>query len=272
MRFLKFFSLFFLGIVLLVSCSTEMRLAGNLQRKKDQIHILCSFPEHIFLSNSKVPIPDGLSANEETIFLDSLFYNSDYVQYIDDTIFLRKFKTYTKKYFEDMGFSYHEVNDLNNFLTSDGMLYLVKFKQLELEERWFPYHQEEQFDSTIYEEDIWINGISLNAWMDVSKVNDTVEVQRALYEESILSDRVTGMFFQNQWSGEVQYQYQLDTLQLNEVGELQTQSAIDLGTYLVNYIINKEIRDRLNYLEGVKPRSWWFFSSKSGRFLPEPIR
>ena len=249
-----------------------MRLASNLQRKKDHVHILCTFPEHIILSNSKVPAPEGLSADEEAAFYDSLFYYSDYVQYIDDTIFLRKFKNYTKKYFREMGFSYHEVSDLNNFLTSDGMLYLVKFKQLELEERWFPYHQEEQFDSTIYEEDIWINGISMNAWMDVAKVNDTVEVQNELYDESVLSDRVNGMFFQNQWSGDVHYQYLLDTLQLNEIGSLQSQAAIDLGTYLIDYIVNKEIRDRLDYLEGVKPRSRWFFSVKSGRFLPEPIR
>jgi len=269
MHFRKFPILFFGLLLLLISCSTEMRLATNLQRKKDKIHILCRFPEHIFLTNSKAEIPEALSADKEAAFYDSLFYHSDFVQYIDDTIFLRNFKQSIKVFFEKEGFSYHDLSDMKNFLSADGMLYSIDFKQLELEERWIPYHQEEQFDSIIYDEDFWINGLSMNAWMDVAKVNDTVEVQRQLYEESILSDKVEGMFFQNQWSGEVHYQYILDTLQVNDIGKLQTKAAVELGTFLINDIINKELRDRLNYLIGAKPRYNWFFSAKSGRFLPE---
>lgn len=270
MRYLKFIPPFTIAVVLLISCSTEMRLANNLQRHKNQIHVLCSFPEQIILSNSKVPFPESLEKEEESDFYDSIYYHSDYVQYIDDTIFLRKFRAATEKYFESIGFSYHKVEDLNEFLMSNGTKYLISFKQLELEERWTSYHDEEVIGNTLYEEDFWVNGISLNAWMDVAKVNDTVEIQRQTYQESILQDNVEGMFFQNQWNGEVHYQYRIDTLRVRDIGDLQTRSAHDFGYFIINFIINKEISDHLNYLEGLKPQNTWYYSPNSGRLIPEP--
>lgn len=250
------------------SCSTEFRLSSNLQHHKDRIHVLCSFPDHLYLSNAKISPPEGLSSQEESAFYDSIFYQSDYIQYVDDTIFLRVFRETTKAFFESRGFTYHEVGELNPFLASDGMLYLVKFKQLELEERWEPYHQEEVLGEMKYEEDFWINGLSLNAWMDVAKVNDTVEIQRELYDESILTDQVEGLFFQNQWTGDVHYQYRLDTLFVSDIGELKTKSAHELSYFIINYIINKEIRDQLNYLEGLEPNNSWYLSPNSGRIIP----
>ena len=265
----KILALSIILLGLLVSCSTEFSLARNLQRHKNSVHILFSFPERIILSNSKVEVRSGLSIVEEISFFDSAHYSSDFVQYIDDTIFLRKFKSHLKNHITEMGFSYYENDDLKEFLGTEGTLYLVNFKQLEIEERWVPIHREEQFDTLVYEEDLWVNGISMNAWGDIAKVNDTVEIQKQLYYESILSDGVEGMFFENQWNGEVHFQYLLDTLYVNQLGELESQSAEDFSINLIDHIINKEIRDQMNYQEGLKPNHEWYLSPGSGRLLPK---
>jgi hypothetical protein len=245
-----------------------MRIAGNLQRNKKNISVLCSYPEFIYLTNSKVEPPYDLNEEAKIAFYDSLYRISDYIQYIDDTIFLRRFREATKTYFEKMGINYYEADSIGTFINREGTKYILDYLQLEIEELWIPYHQEEQFQEVIYEENFWINGISLNAWVKAAKVNDTVEVQRQLYFESVLSDEVEGLFFQNQWTGEVHYQYELDSLQVSEIGVLKTRAANEIGEHLLEYIINKEIRDRLNYLENLEPNNHWIITP-NGNILPE---
>jgi hypothetical protein len=268
MRFRSLLILLAAFIFILSSCSTEMRLAGNLQRNKKDISVLCSYPDFIYLTNSKVPLPKHLSEEAKIAFYDSLYRISDYIQFIDNTIFLRKFREATKTYFEKMGINYYEADSIGAFINREGTKYTLDYQQLEIEERWIPYHQEEQFQDVVYEEDFWINGISLNAWINVAKVNDTVEIQRQLYFESVLSDEVQGLFFQNQWTGEVHYQYELDSLQVNEIEILKTRAATETAAFLLEYIINKEIRDRLNYLENLEPNNHWIITPK-GNILPD---
>jgi len=264
--------LLLLLLALLTACSSEIRLARSIQRDMQQIAILCDFPDYIILTNSTVEMLKNMSEEEQLAFYDSAFNSSQFIQYIDDTSFMRKFQQNIMQEFEHYNVRVFNESQLEEFLSSDGVLYIANFKQLELEERWEPYHAEEQFDSLIYEEDFWLMGLSMNAWVDVAKINDTVEVQRQLYMESVLKDDVDGMFFQNQWTGEVHYQYRLDTLQVDDVWELEIQSAEDFSLKIMNTIINKEIRDRLDYSEGVEPVNEWKISPTSGRLLPEILR
>ena len=257
-------------LLFFVACTTEIKLARNIQKEKQSISVLCDYPDFLYLSSSMVAIPKGLTEDEETAFHDSLFTNSDYVRFIDDTIFFRRFRQNMKEDLESIGVKYYETDDIDAFLNSGGVQYLVNFKQLEIEERWESYHAEEVFGEMLYEEDFWIKGVSVNAWMDVAKVNDTVEIQRQLYRESVILDEVDGMFFQNQWNGEVHYQYRLDSLEVSDIGELKEQSAMEFSRFIFNYIVNKEIQDRLFYLEGLEPPNNWYISPSSGRLIPNP--
>ena len=259
-------------IIVLSACTTEIKLARSFQKQPNTISVLCDYPDYIYLTSSMVDVPKGLSEEEEIAFQDSLFANSDFVRFIDDTIFFRKFREDMKQEFQGIGVNYYETEQLDEFLSSGGVQYLVNFKQLEIEERWESYHDEEVFDDVLYEEDFWIKGISLNAWMDVAKVNDTVEIQRQLYQESVLKDEVDGMFFQTQWSGQVDYHYRLDTLRVSDIGELEFRASEDFSHFIFNYIVNKEIRDQLNYMEEPEPAYQWFMKPGSRRLLPEAIR
>ena len=111
----------------------------------------------------------------------------------------------------------------------------------------------------------------MNAWMDVAKVNDSVEIQRQVYGESVMVDEVDGMFFQNQWNGEVHYQYRLDTLNIRELNDLEYQSGEDFSHVIFNYIVNKEIRDQLNYYNETPPAYKWILRPGSRRLIPEQI-
>ncbi|MCK5857337.1 MAG: hypothetical protein KAG64_07600 [Bacteroidales bacterium] len=269
MRFHKIqFVVLLIIIALSISCTTEIKLARSIQKDMNQISVLCDYPDHIILTNSLLELPNNMSEEESNAFYDSAYSNSQYIRYIDDTIFLRKFKEYSKSIFENYNVNYYEEEDIDAFLSSAGELYIINYKQLELEERWENYHDKEWFGNMLYEEDFWIMGLSLNAWIDVAKINDTVEIQRHLYIESVLVDEVDGMFFQNQWTGDVNYQYRLDSLEVSDVGELQYQSADEFSYHVINFVINKEIRDRLNSLEELEPMNEWFLSPGSGRLIP----
>jgi hypothetical protein len=269
MRSLK---LLFLGVLALsFGCTTEMKLAKNIQKEKHKISVLCDYPDFIFFTNSLVEIPKGISDKELADFQDSLYMHSSYIRFIDDTLFFKQFKDDMRDQFQSIGIQYYESDSLKQFLANDGILYLVNFKQLEIEERWESFHDEEVFDEILYQEDFWIKGVSLNAWMDVAKVNDTVEIQRQLYQESVLKDEVDGMFFQTQWSGEVNYHYRLDTLKVSDLGELEFRAAEDFSHFIFNYIVNKEIRDRLNYLDEAPPSYEWIMRPGSRRLIPEEI-
>ncbi len=263
MHFRRFHYLIFF-IVFLMSCTAEIRIANNLQRNKKNINILCRFPDYFYLTNSKIPIPENLPANKEMDFYDSAYRQSDFLQYIDDQKFLQEFKRNLGKYFTSFGVNYYPVDSINQFLRAKGTSYVLDFKQLELEERWMPYHREEEFDSMIYSEDFYINAMSLNAWITAAKVNDTVEVSRSLYTESVMSDAVDDMFFQNQWTGEVSYQYRLEELELEDLEYFPVKAANDIGNYLMNYIVDKEVCDRLKYTTGEDAKNYWKLSPRGG--------
>jgi len=282
MRYLKLRRLLlFLVVLFFGACSTEIQLARKIQKEKDKISILCEFPDYIIRTNSFVPLPEGLDEEEQQTFLDSTFEYSRYVQYIDDEIFLQNVIKHIKKEFKNHEINYYNKEQINEFLSSEGSLYLINFKQLEIEERWEAFHDEMSTGSAstpesnskviIYEEDFWINGVSVNAWIDLAKVNDTVEIQRQLYTESLLKDDVDGAFIENYSTGEMNYRSRIYPIQVEDLWELELQSAEEFSSFIFNVIINKEIRDRLNYIEGIEPVNEWEVSPKSGRILPEEL-
>jgi len=256
-------------IILLSACSTEIKLAKSFQNQPNSISVLCDFPDFIYLTNAMVEVPEDLNDEEQAAFLDSLYRNSDFIRFIDDTIFFRKFKENIRKEFQGIGVNYYDAEQIDQFLSSEAVQYLVNFKQLEIEERWELFRVEEAFGTMSYEQKIWLEAVSVNAWIDVAKVNDTVEIQRPLYKEIVLTDQVDGMFFQNQWNGEVHFQYRLDTLEIRDIGNLKDIAAEEFSYYIFNYIVNKEIRDQLNYVEQINPVYHWFLQPGSKRILPE---
>lgn len=149
MHFLRFL-LGFSFLLFFVACTTEIKLARSIQKDKQNISVLCDYPDFIYLSSSMVAPPKGLTEAEEAGFQDSLYANSDYVRFIDDTIFFRRFRENMKKNLELIGVKYYETDDIGAFLASGGVQYLVNFKQLEIEERWESYHAEEAFGAILY--------------------------------------------------------------------------------------------------------------------------
>lgn len=267
---MRFRNLWFGALLTIIvsSCTTEIKIARTLNRDKSTISVLCDFPDYIILTNSMVEVPKDLSGKELADFYDTLFVHSEYVQYVNDTLFFHEFQENMKMQMLRIGVKYYESDDIDGFLSSKGTQYIINFKQLEMEERWEAFHDEEHIGDMLYEEDFWIKGVSLNAWMDIAKVNDTVEIQRQLYYESVIKDDVDGMFFQNQWNGDVHYQYRLDSLKVSDIDDLQYQAADEFTYFILDYIFNKEIRDRLNYAEGLEPINSWNLSPTSRRLIP----
>jgi len=264
--------LLFTIFVLISSCTTEIKMARAFEKQPNKISILCEYPEMVFLTNSVPEMPEGLTQEEQSTFLDSAYIYSDYVKFINDTLFLRQFRTQMKEQFGYIGVNYYDIDDLDKFLASQGVQYIVSFKQLEIEERWEPYHAEESFGDMLYEEDFWIKGVSLNAWVDIAKVDDSLEIQQKIYIESVLKDEVDGIFFQNQWTGEVHYQYRLDTLELQDIGELEYTASEEFSYLIFSHIVNKEIRDTLEYLNEPEAVNQWILEPGHKRLSPVPIR
>ena len=253
-----------LAILLFQACSAEYRLAANQGKELRGASLLLLFPDTLYLTNSKEYLfPVEL---DSTQLYRASIDSSDFLRYINPDEYLQNFKKQMVKLYQEYGFRVYEKDRLDSFLSLTSTAYILEFGQLEIQEWWKPFHDEELMpDDNYYTRDFVLNAVSLNAWTTLSRLNRPGWGKPLVFTSYDLSDRIDGDFFMNNLLGTVFYDYQFYPLKKERLPELIDYGAIDISLDLMDFIIDKNVETGLDTLKNIKPRNYYHYIPRSKR-------
>jgi hypothetical protein len=145
---------------------------------------------------------------------------------------------------EELGFNVYGSDSLMSFLSGQSNAFIVNMAQLEIEEYIMPVREEEQFGDYIYTGEVDLNAINLNAWIEISKVNED-EDKALFFASQYLTDEMEGYFRYYFFTSEVRFNYVVDTIPMENIYRLASMAGYTYAGYTFDYLMNKYIDRRM---------------------------
>ena len=257
-----------LAIILLpwlFSCSAEHRIAKEYIANDSIRSALVIQPDYLFKSSLKDYQFEGADTLHD-YELDSLLYEaSSFIRLIDDSVFIRAYYESYCSELTELGFTLYPEDSLVSFLSGKKGACILNLAQLELEEYVMPVVEKQQFDEYLYYQVIDLNAVSLNSWIEISRMNDEEEKKLFFYSFN-LTDEVDGYFRYKYFQGEVSFEYTTDSLNLEQVYWLGVYAADIYAGFTFDYFLNQYI-DRKTVEMGVPRSDIYYHYDRKRRWL-----
>jgi len=260
----------------LLSCSVERKIAMEYISNDTIRSVMVIMPDYLYKTSLKDYQFEGADSLDD-YQLDSLLYETSlFLRDVDDSIFLAGYYNSFCYQLERLGFTVYGEDSMLAFLSGKPGAYIVELAQVEIEEYVMPVVEKQQFDDYLYYQVIDLNAVNLNSWIELSRMNQ--EEEKQLFFSSIyITDAVDGYFRYNYFTGDVSYDYEKDSLILQEIyglgevaGEMYAEYTFD---YLINMHLNKELESRglppsQTYYHYDRKRRWLLPAEEGRRFEP----
>lgn len=231
------FCLFLFLLTVVISCSSEKKLAKQFINSKDTVNILLLKTDYIFKKNLKVKadtIPvsgnDSVGADQFEIIgsvnnktLTDLLFTG-----IIDELKKRNFRIYTE-------------DNMNAFMKLDSDASIFHLVQVELDELYTPYTASQMYDTIIYYEDFNLNTVSINLWFELSHLNSDDEKSSVLYSTMKISDKVDGYFRRSFLTNGVKFYYDRKNVSSDDVYTLALYFGENNAEYIYDYFLNRYV-------------------------------
>ena len=232
------------GIFLLVflsSCSLERKLAQGFINNPPPISIQLFSPEGLLKYSHKgelIPGFDSLSSSRQD---SALYYNSQFLQFIDDSIYLENYVNSFIDELRSLGFNVFVEESIDTFLKNQPQSYLLSMVQVQLDEYRFPLEDSASFGDSTFYKNFFLNAVDASSWFEISKMNTVKPVKTVLRSTFPASDGFAGRFLLNGFSSDVVYKYKIDSLNLKDIYDLATYTGRKHANYLFDYFMNQYV-------------------------------
>lgn len=264
-----------LMILLLSSCSVEMKLGKEFRENWNDTVVLLFTPDYVFKNNLKTYLVPDLDSMPEAVQDSILIEYSLFLKDIADSTVISGFENAFKERLVQSGFKVLEESDLDKFLVEQRRGILVNFAQISLEEFVHPYSFDyEMSGEYLTVSDIDLNAVSFNLWLEVSQLNSENH-HKVLFASDFTTDQVEGYFRQFIFSGEVKFEYSIDTLTVPQIYTFVDGLGKKYADYLYDYFLNNYIRENVpeDYPVELRNIHWnpesriFQMNDRSGRFI-----
>ncbi len=224
--------------------------------------ILLLPPEFSFKYNYKIPDIENFDSLPKLTQDSLLFYNSNLLQYISDSLFISAYIKGMSLGLKTLGFIVHTSESSESFVSRGSEGLIVNIAQIELEEYFDSISENASFgDEELYNFGLYLTALNINSWFELTRVNqqDTTPV---LYASNTLADRFEGGFRYSPFSGEVKYEYTIDSLRLDEIYPSANFFGNLYAGYLFDFLMNDYISHNLT--NGLKPTGYYTYDRITG--------
>ncbi len=199
-------------------------------------------PEILYMLNNK---PIDFSSSNESLNLDSLSYSeSVFLQYLSDSVFLENYMNAFIKHSRNYGFRIFLPDEIENFVSSKEVSYIIRFAQMELTEDTISWEIEEQINFKKAIRLIPINNISLSSWFEISQKDSTS--YHVYFDEQSISDKTYGDFRQELWNMDIKYDYTVFKIEMEDIYNFASDMGELHASYFYDLILNTYIWNRLS--------------------------
>lgn len=290
---------FALGVIFIIACSVEQKIAAKYQIEVKDTPVLLRLNQEIFLTNSKMQIPEGIDELDQQAYYDTALYNSDFIQYIDANRYIDRFNMAFTEALSEQGFLIFPADSITSFLKQRKPAVIIEIEQIEIEEYFSEYadnytYRARKSDWNFYKsftnqnsvyvnyyengdidfEIVFdINTISVNAWVNIGVLySDGKQSQELVFMQFEISDIVEGKFnsAHTVYENDIKYSYNIDSLKIQDLYGTEEYPPKKFSQQIANYLVNHVIEYRLLQSHNKLMKRDWEYSSKSGRILPLP--
>ncbi|MCF8330880.1 MAG: hypothetical protein K9H84_00345 [Bacteroidales bacterium] len=246
--------------IFLSGCVPEKRLARNFVENTPNTGFLVMTPD-IILKESLKPVQDTTLENLSQRQKDSVrFMESEFIQYIPDSFFLNLYLPEFKKEVRKLGLNVYFNTPKETFFTDTNLnAYIFNMAQIQLQEFSEQYFAKETYNSNLYFQELILDGLHINTWVEFQKVNSSDQKPMVLFSELTARDEVDGHFHQNQFTGEVQYTYKIDSLDFDKVRQtIKNAGRIHAG-YMFDFLMNQYVKANMSH-DGLKTKYYLHYN------------
>jgi hypothetical protein len=238
-------------MVFISSCTIERKLAQNFVNAKPDIDLQLFTPDILFKFNHKGEEIEGFNALSDLQQDSALYTHSDFIQYIDDSIYLEHYINSFINELRALGFKVFLDHSVDSFLQGMPQSYVVNVSQVQIDEYKYPLVDSESFEDTIYTKSFQLNAVDASAWFELSKINTPKPQKTILYSSFTASDDFEGNFVINSFTLDIHYRYKIDSLKINDLYELASYSGKKNASYLFDFFMNQYIAFHMP--KGIEP-------------------
>ena len=254
-------------LITAMSCSVEERMAANFVMANNTRSILVFPAEFIFKVNQKKEILDSLKITDESKFDSVLYVHSDYLQHLNDSLFLANYTLGYKQEMTALGFRVYDQNETQAFLEVDTNAYVANIAQIEVEETLYDYRAGQNIYGHYYYYDFLLNAIVVNSWIELKKVDDNGKGEQMYFATDIITDDFEGDFHADVFAGQMRFVYNIDTLQVDALYNFAFLLGRKYASYTMDMLLNKYLD--ANVPAGKRSETYWRFDPYRKDFFPE---
>lgn len=251
--------------LLLSSCSIERRLAGKYVENLKPGAVLLLAPDIVYRNSFKIPDIDNFDSLTKVQQDSVLYFNSDIVQFCEDSIYIETFMEAFSRGLQSFGFSVFYQQPVDQFLNNERATHIINVAQFQLEEFYHPVTDETSFDpESVNNFELSVTAINMNNWLDLSKVNHEQLKTEMLYSTHTIYDDFKGDFRYYPFTGKVDYLYSIDSLTIEKLYS----AAHNLGwlhaNWLFDYLMNQSVKE--NMPSGLSPTQLYSYDHQTRSF------
>ncbi len=230
-----------------ISCSMERRLAARYIKETKPGAIMLLAPEVVYKSSFKVPPMTDFNALPQEVRDSITYYNSDLVQYSDDSIYISEFMESLMRGFIYFGYDVYYNRDTDKFLNSGNETSLiVNVAQMQLEEYIELIKDEIAFDpDSTNVAAIYLTAINFNNWIEMTRLNHVKTEPELLFSTQTITDDLTGNFRYYTLTGGFDYEYTIDSLTVNNLYYTASELGFKHAQWLFDHIMNEYVARNL---------------------------
>lgn len=248
-----------------VSCTIEQKMARHYVRNVEKPSLMYISPDFIFKTNTRPGIIQDDASLDQFEKDSILFFKSEYLQFLEDSILLNRFNRAYISELKAYGIEVFKEDQMDAFLALEDTSYIVNIAQLELEEYIIPIRDEEYFDGVVYYREIDLDAVGLNSWFEISTMNDD-EDPVVLFASHYVVDDYDGTFRYYPFTGEISHSYAIDSISIDDVYELVSFLGRKYAGYTFDFIMNVYIYS--NVPDDVNLKLYYHYDRRKGSFIP----
>lgn len=248
------------------SCTTEYKLAREFRTDPPKFYLHVTPPGMLYKYNHKGEVIggfDGMSAPQQD---SALYYSSKLIQFISDSVFLQNYMNAFLDEIRNLNFTVYLGDEADSFLISQPQSYELSMAQIQIDEYFFPYEDQEYFYDTLFFKRIDLCAIDFSVWFELSKIGRSGKSNTVLYASHMATDDMEGEFLLDPFRQDVKYSYRIDSLEVNDLYDIATFLGNIHASYLYDFFLNQYIA--FHYPQGFRPQGYYHYNRFRNNFYP----
>lgn len=245
-------------MVLFASCTMERKLAQKFIKEHKPGAIMLIAPDFVYKTSFKIPYIENFDALRQEEKDSIAYFNSDIVQFCNDSTYISNFIEGLNRGFNYFGFPVYEGRNASEFLNHGDEAYIFNIAQIQLEEYFDSISGQTSYDAESANlEPIFVTAINLNNWIEVIKLNHEKSEPRMLFNSQSITDDFNGHFIYYPLTGEFDYTYTIDSLSVEKLYNSARTLGFRHSQWLFDFLLNDYILK--NMPEGSVPEKLFTF-------------